>query len=147
MLATTRRGRTGMGDRAAFNFHHPQKITGGGCDKDFGGVLQVRGQEIPLFDPETWHVDFVEQHSRELLLDEIHVPGFRIEERDLLPADLENAAEIFITSTTRNLLRVMEIEGRAIPHSGPARGALSQAFAAYVDAYVARHKEMPAAHL
>ncbi|MGO4882608.1 MAG: aminotransferase class IV [Bryobacteraceae bacterium] len=85
--------------------------------------------------------------TRELLLDEIHVPGFRIEERDLLPADLENAAEIFITSTTRNLLRVMEIEGRAIPHSGPARGALSQAFAAYVDAYVARHKEMPAAHL
>ena len=79
--------------------------------------------------------------TRELLLHEIHVPGYRIEERALAPADLERADEVFITSTTRNLLPVVEIEGRAIRHSGPACAALQTAFAAYVDAYVACSKD------
>jgi branched-subunit amino acid aminotransferase/4-amino-4-deoxychorismate lyase len=68
----------------------------------------------------------------------------------LEPADLERASEVFITSTTRNLLPVVEIEGRAIAHSGGACAALRSAFAAYVDAYVASHadgKEAPAARL
>ena len=83
--------------------------------------------------------------TRELLLHEIHVPGYAIEERALAPADLELAAEVFITSTTRNLLPVVEIEGRALRHSGPACAALRTAFAAYVAAYVTRSKEAPAA--
>jgi branched-chain amino acid aminotransferase len=85
--------------------------------------------------------------TRELLLHEIHVPGYTIEEKVLAPADLERAAEVFITSTTRNLLPVVEIEGRAIPHSGPACAALRAAFAACTDAYVAHSKEAPAARL
>jgi len=89
--------------------------------------------------------------TRELLLHEIHVPGYTIEERALTPADLERAAEVFISSTTRNLLPVVEIEGRAIPHSGGACAALHNAFAAYVDAYVdayvAHSKKAPAARL
>jgi len=72
--------------------------------------------------------------TRELLLHEIHVPGYTIEEKPLAPADLERATEVFITSTTRNLLPVLEIEGRAIPQSGGACAALGAAFAAYVDA-------------
>jgi len=83
--------------------------------------------------------------TRELLLHEIHVPGYTIEEKALAPADLERAAEVFITSTTRSLLPVFEIEGRAIPQSGAACAALQTAFAAYVDAYVARSKPAPAA--
>jgi branched-chain amino acid aminotransferase len=85
--------------------------------------------------------------TRELLLHEIHVPGYTIEEKALAPADLERAAEVFITSTTRNLLPVVEIEGRAKPHSGAACAALRTAFAAYLDAYVARSKEAPVARL
>jgi len=85
--------------------------------------------------------------TREVLLREIHVPGYQIAEKDLCPSDLENAGEVFITSTTRNLLPVIEMEGRAIPHSGAASAALSRAFAAYVDMYVASHKETPAARL
>ena len=85
--------------------------------------------------------------TRELLLHEIHVPGYTIEERALGPTDLERAGEVFITSTTRSLLPVVEIEGRAIPQSGTACGALRTAFAAYVDAYVARAKQAPAARL
>jgi len=79
--------------------------------------------------------------TRELLLREIQVPGFTIEEKALVPADLERAAEVFITSTTRSLLPVVEIEGRALRQSGGACAALRTAFAAYVDAYVARSKE------
>lgn len=81
--------------------------------------------------------------TRDLLLHEIHVPGYTIAERALEPADLERADEVFITSTTRNLLPVVEIEGRAIRHSGSACAALRTAFAAYVEAYVARWKEAP----
>lgn len=84
--------------------------------------------------------------TRELLLHEIHVPGFAIGEKSLAPADLERAAEVFITSTTRSLLPVFEIEGRPITHSGPACAALRTAFRAYVDQYVARHKA-PAARV
>ena len=85
--------------------------------------------------------------TRELLLHEIRVPGYNVAEKPLAPADLERAAEVFITSSTRNLLPVFEIEGRALPQSGGACAALSAAFAAYVDAYVASRKEAPAPRL
>ncbi|MFN7998104.1 MAG: aminotransferase class IV [Bryobacteraceae bacterium] len=82
--------------------------------------------------------------TRELLLHEIHVPGFRVEEKALKPEDLERADAVFITSTTRNLLPVTEIEGVSIAHSGAACGALQTAFGEYIDTYVARHKEASA---
>ncbi len=85
--------------------------------------------------------------TRELLLHEIQVPGYTIAERSLTPAILESAAEVFITSTTRNLMPVAAIEGRAIAQSGAACAALRAAFQRYVDGYAARHKEAPAARL
>ncbi len=85
--------------------------------------------------------------TRELLLHDIHVPGYSIEEKALRPEDLENGPEVFITSTTRNLLPVIQIEGRQIPHSASACAALSEAFAAHVDAYVAHYKEAAPARL
>ena len=79
--------------------------------------------------------------TRELLLHEIGVPGYLIGEKPLTPADLERADEVFITSTTRNLLPVVEIEGRAIPHSGPACAALQAAFVSYIEEYLAGGKK------
>jgi branched-chain amino acid aminotransferase len=78
--------------------------------------------------------------TRELLLGEIQVPGIRIVEKALTPAELESAEEVFITSTTRNLLPVHEIEGRKIGRTDHTRHALASAFGAYVDRYVAGHK-------
>jgi len=78
--------------------------------------------------------------TREVLLGEIHVPGIRITEKKLTPAELETADEVFITSTTRNLLPVRQIEGKAIGRSDETRHKLSQAFGEYVDRYVAAHK-------
>ncbi|HVN03638.1 MAG TPA: aminotransferase class IV [Bryobacteraceae bacterium] len=79
--------------------------------------------------------------TRELLLGEIHVPGYTVSEKAFTPADLERADEVFITSTTRKLLPAVEIEGRAIAHSGPACAALSTAFSRYIEQYVASHRE------
>ncbi len=74
--------------------------------------------------------------TREVLLHEIRVPGIEVVEKALLPADLDAADEVFITSTTRNLLRVAEIEGRPMGNSGAMREALAAAFQAYVNRYV-----------
>jgi branched-chain amino acid aminotransferase len=78
--------------------------------------------------------------TREVLLEEIHVPGFPIAEKTLFPADLEAADEVFITSTTRNLLPVLEIAGRPVRHAGQACPALDKAFGEYITRYVAGHK-------
>ena len=84
--------------------------------------------------------------TRELLLGEIHVPGIGIEEKVLFPDDLESADEVFITSTTRDLLPVLQIEDRAAGDRSRARPALSSAFAEYMDRYVAEQKRLAPAH-
>jgi len=78
--------------------------------------------------------------TREVLLSEIRVPGIQIAEKVLTPADLEGADEVFITSTTRNLLPVHEIEGKKIGRTDHTRRALAEAFGEFVDRYVAAHK-------
>jgi branched-chain amino acid aminotransferase len=61
-----------------------------------------------------------------------------------MPADLESADEVFITSTTRNLLPVLEIEGKKVGGAPRIQAALEKAFEDFVQQYLAQHKEMPA---
>jgi branched-chain amino acid aminotransferase len=82
--------------------------------------------------------------TREVIVGEIRAPGIRVEEKALLPGDLEAADEVFITSTTRDLLPVFEIEGKKLGRTGHTRQALTRAFAEYVKNYVAAHKEVAA---
>ena len=82
--------------------------------------------------------------TREVLLGEIHVPGIQIGEKTLMPADLESADEVFITSTTRNLLPVSQIEDKKVGRSAHTLLALGKAFSQFVERYVADHKEAPA---
>ena len=70
--------------------------------------------------------------TREVLLQELHVPGVRILERGLSIADLEAADEVCITSTTRDLLPVREISGKALGHRGEVRERVTAAFRAFV---------------
>jgi branched-chain amino acid aminotransferase len=80
--------------------------------------------------------------SRELLLSEIHVPGVSVIEKKLLPADLENADQVFITSTTRDLMPVSYIEGLKVKSRGLAIvEQLEKAFAEYRDGYVRRNAQ------
>jgi len=84
--------------------------------------------------------------TREVLLEEVRVPGVRIGEKMLMPADLEKADEVFITSTTRSLLPVVQLEHRKLGTAAAmVRPALETAFAGFVERYVAAHKETPAA--
>jgi branched-chain amino acid aminotransferase len=78
--------------------------------------------------------------TREVLLDAIQVPGVEIVEKTLFPSDLDVAEEVFITSTTRDLLPVAEIEGRKTGTASRAVKALSAAFGVYLDNYVAEHR-------
>jgi branched-chain amino acid aminotransferase len=75
--------------------------------------------------------------TRALLLDEIRVPGIFVSEKALLLADLESADEMFITSTTRDLMPVASVTGLNIRQGRTVRDRLQQAFAAYTSAYVA----------
>jgi branched-chain amino acid aminotransferase len=78
--------------------------------------------------------------TREVVLCEIHAPGIEIMEKALTPADLEAAEEVFITSTTRDLLCVREIEGRKIRCTERTRVPLQEAFSAYLQRYVEEHR-------
>ena len=78
--------------------------------------------------------------TRDLLLREIHVPGIKIGEKTLLPAEVEQADDVFITSTTRALLPVLEIEGRKVGVRGVAQKVLQAAFEKYVESYIAERR-------
>jgi branched-chain amino acid aminotransferase len=76
--------------------------------------------------------------TRALLLDEISVPGIQVKEGVLLPADLESADEVLVTSTTRGLLPAVSITGLKINHRGaPVCSRLQNALRAYMESYVA----------
>ena len=71
--------------------------------------------------------------TREILLNDIRVEGVRISERKLTLSDLEIADEIFITSSTRDLLPVAEIEGIRVQRNGSICAKLKQEFRAYIE--------------
>ena len=75
--------------------------------------------------------------TRELLLESVSVSGITIAEKTLLPVDLEKADEVFITSTTRELLAVESIQGLKIRTAGLARAKLQSSFTTFADDYVA----------
>ena len=74
--------------------------------------------------------------TRDVLLGGAHVPGIVVEEKDLTLEDLQSADEVFITSTTRNLLSVLAIEGIEVRQRGDVRRRVSEAFAEFVRKYV-----------
>jgi branched-chain amino acid aminotransferase len=75
--------------------------------------------------------------TRALLLEEIRVPGIAVSEKTLLPVDLESADEMFVTSTTRDLMPVEAVDGLKIRQGREVRNRLQEAFLAYTKAYVA----------
>ena len=77
--------------------------------------------------------------TRELLLEEIRVPGFEVHEKTLMPSDLAAADQVLITSSTRDLLPARYIEGFDIRNQSSAAQALTQAFREYREAYVRKN--------
>lgn len=76
--------------------------------------------------------------TREVILEEVHLPGLRIAERTLTIDDLCRADEVFITSTTRGLKAVIEISGTRLPGKTAVCARLVDAFNAYLKDDIAR---------
>ena len=74
--------------------------------------------------------------TRAVLLEEIQVAGLSISERELTPADLENSDQVFITSTTRDLLPVLEIDHKPLKQAPSILAVLREAFLTYRANYV-----------
>jgi branched-chain amino acid aminotransferase len=77
--------------------------------------------------------------TRELLLDVVRVPGIKVTERRLKPEDLERADQVFITSTTRDLLPAVFIEGLTVNNRGNVVDPLVKALEEYRQEYVKRN--------
>ena len=81
--------------------------------------------------------------TRALLLEEIRVPGLTTVETTLLPAQLEAADQVFVTSTTRDFLPVSEIEGLKVRNERLALiHEIGDAFDAYRHAYVQKMRSV-----
>jgi branched-chain amino acid aminotransferase len=76
--------------------------------------------------------------TREVLLQELRVPGVRILERSLSIADLETADEVCITSTTRDLLPVRAIDGKILGNRHDIRERVTVAFRQFMQEDIAR---------
>lgn len=75
--------------------------------------------------------------TRALLLEEIRLPGITVEEKTLHLEDLATADEVFITSSTRDLLPVREIQGMSVRREDRCRLALTEALVRYREEYTA----------
>jgi D-alanine transaminase/branched-chain amino acid aminotransferase len=72
---------------------------------------------------------------------EIGAGNFKVEERDLQLEELRNAAEVFITSTTKRLIPIVAIDGIEIGNgkAGPVTRSLLTAFLEMEKELLARH--------
>lgn len=77
--------------------------------------------------------------TRAILLEEIRVPGLTISERELTPSLLETADQVFITSTTRDLIPVLEVDHESLAQNPGLMKQLRDALLAYRARYVAAH--------
>jgi branched-chain amino acid aminotransferase len=77
--------------------------------------------------------------TRELLLDVVRAPGIKVTERPLKPEDLERADQVFITSTTRDLLPAVFIEGLKVRNERNVVDPLVKALEKYRKDYVKRN--------
>ncbi len=78
--------------------------------------------------------------TRELLLEKFGSGQNPVGEKALLPEELFAADEVFITSTTRNLLPVISLDGRSLGRSHAVRDRLEHAFEAYIRQYISDHR-------
>lgn len=77
--------------------------------------------------------------TRAILLEEIQIAGLTIGERELTPSEIEASDQVFITSTTRDLLPVLEVDREPLAQDDAVLERLRDAFVSYRSRYVAAH--------
>jgi branched-chain amino acid aminotransferase len=80
--------------------------------------------------------------TRELLLEQIRVDGFDVCERVLTLVDLKRSDEVFITSTTRDLLPVAAIQGISIAGRSAVCERFRSVFRNYIETYTDAHQQV-----
>lgn len=80
--------------------------------------------------------------TRAILLEEISVPGITVSEAEIDPVRIRNADDVFLTSSTRDLLAVSQIDEAQVGGKGEIRQALLQAFHLFLHQYVSRRRAM-----
>ena len=91
-------------------------LSGHVAESSMSNIFVVCGREVvtpPL------SAGLLDGLTRDLLLGVCREAGIPAAERDLLPEDLFQAAECFLTSTTREVLPVTRIDGRTIGSGTP----------------------------
>jgi branched-chain amino acid aminotransferase len=78
--------------------------------------------------------------TREVLLNEVRVEGVSVAERSLTLEDLYHADEVFITSTTRDLMPVSEIGGHVPGRKPEVRQLVTEKFREFVARDIAARK-------
>jgi branched-chain amino acid aminotransferase len=77
--------------------------------------------------------------TREILLEQAASAGVQVTESTITLRDLENADEVFVTSTTREVQPVTAIESRTVAHApGPVTARLKELFTSYVRDYLSK---------
>jgi len=79
--------------------------------------------------------------TRAILLEDIRISGLTIREAEITPAGIESARQVFITSTTRDLLAVLEVDGRPLAQDPDTLARLQDAFVQYRSRYVREHAD------
>jgi branched-chain amino acid aminotransferase len=80
--------------------------------------------------------------TRQVVMELAPALGIQIKERPLKLDDLYGADEVFMTSTTREVQPVSQIEQHKFANApGPITARLAQAFSSYVKRYVAEQKQ------
>ena len=79
--------------------------------------------------------------TRRLLLERVSVPGVSVEEKTLRLDDLYDSDSVFMTSTTRELLRVDSVEGRKTGTEDQVRQRLHGEFRRLMGEYAAGERE------
>ncbi|MCL5005975.1 MAG: aminotransferase class IV [Acidobacteria bacterium] len=93
-------------------------------------IFCVRGEEVATPPLSSGCLSGV---TRSVLLEIAGEVGLRLRETPLTLQDLLAADEVFITSTTREVQPVSQIEARELPHvRGPITRRLAEAFSSYV---------------
>lgn len=81
--------------------------------------------------------------TRRVLLELGPKLGLETRQQVLQLDDLHAADELFLSSTTRELMPVREVDGSPLPECGPVTERLRATFQAYVRGYVERNQRIP----
>ncbi len=101
-------------------------------------IFAIRGNEV--LTPPAATSGCLPGVTRAILLEEVNVTGLRLAEAELSPSELESSRQVFITSTTRDLLPVLEIEGFALQQDPTTLNSLRAGFARFREIYTEQRR-------